>query len=233
MMTDSMVSLALTHPSCEFINEYIEGEGDERAAVCVIKRKGWPERVYKFSVKDAIVAGLWGKPRTPWTLYPERMLAYRAKGFALRDVFGDIFCGIVSNEEVEDYPIEALNKNIKQKVLVESNVDKKTTLDKNVENLLPDVNLGNVDSAAVIEEVKNPEAPINIEVVEEKLDYENVKLEILRILEDLTEESWLQALEKYKTENKIRINLYKKHFSNEFNELLTIINRKKGLENEE
>ena len=58
-----------------------------------------------FTVADAKAAKLWGKSG-PWTDYPRRMLKFRARGFVLRDVFGDVLKGLRTAEEVRDYPEE-------------------------------------------------------------------------------------------------------------------------------
>jgi hypothetical protein len=58
-----------------------------------------------FTVGDAKAAKLWGKSG-PWTDYPRRMLKFRARGFVLRDVFGDVLKGLRTAEEVRDYPEE-------------------------------------------------------------------------------------------------------------------------------
>ena len=50
---------------------------------------------------DAKRAGLWGKSG-PWTQYPDRMLLFRARGFALRDAFGDYLRGLRTVEEQGD-----------------------------------------------------------------------------------------------------------------------------------
>ncbi len=84
--------------------ETIEGEGDKRAATCVLKRKGdSDETVNTFSVADAKKANLWGK-EGPWSTYPDRMLKMRARSFTLRDAAPDILMGLVLTEEAMDYP---------------------------------------------------------------------------------------------------------------------------------
>lgn len=85
--------------------EKYEGEpgDDDFAAVFAVKRIGGAERVSRFSVADAKQANLWGK-KGPWTDYQERMLMWRAKGFACRDEFQDVLCGLVFAEEALDYP---------------------------------------------------------------------------------------------------------------------------------
>ena len=58
-----------------------------------------------FTIADAKAAKLWGKAG-PWTDYPKRMLKFRARGFVLRDVFGDVLKGLRTVEEVRDFPEE-------------------------------------------------------------------------------------------------------------------------------
>lgn len=74
---------------------------DETAAYCLSKRNGRRERVTAFSVGDAKKAGLWGKAG-PWSQYPGRMLMWRARGFNLRDNFGDVLKGLRTQEELQD-----------------------------------------------------------------------------------------------------------------------------------
>jgi hypothetical protein len=54
-------------------------------------------------VADAKKAGLWGKAG-PWQQYPGRMMALRARGFALRNAFADALRGLITAEEAQDYP---------------------------------------------------------------------------------------------------------------------------------
>ena len=69
---------------------------------CVMsKRKSRKPLVATFSVEDATAASLWGKPG-PWSQYPARMLMFRARGFNLRDNFGDILKGLRTVEEIRD-----------------------------------------------------------------------------------------------------------------------------------
>jgi len=104
---DAAMALVQASPVCEDVEEYFEGEGTPNpVAVCVAKRKGRKPVVSKFSVEDAKRAGLWGK-QGPWQAYPKRMLAMRARGFALRDAFPDVLKGLITAEEAQDYPDEA------------------------------------------------------------------------------------------------------------------------------
>lgn len=100
---DGAIGLVRGSGKCEWIKERIEGEGDNMVAICEVKRKGEDDPIRAtFSVADAKISGLWGKSG-PWTQYPKRMLAMRARAFALRDGFADILRGLGIAEEVQDY----------------------------------------------------------------------------------------------------------------------------------
>jgi hypothetical protein len=100
---DAALALVQSSPVCEYVREYIDGEGDSLTAVCEAKRRGYPApTTVRFSVADAKKAGLWGKTG-PWTQYPARMLTLRARGFALRNAFADALRGLITAEEARDY----------------------------------------------------------------------------------------------------------------------------------
>jgi hypothetical protein len=104
---DTALAVVKASPVCEYVTETIEGDGEQMAAVCTAKRRGYPQpTVVRFAVADAKKAGLWGKGG-PWTQYPKRMLQMRARGFALRDAFPDVLKGLVTAEEAQDYPTPA------------------------------------------------------------------------------------------------------------------------------
>ena len=101
---DAAMALVQASPVCEYVREYVEGDGDAMVAVCEAKRRGYPApTVVRFSVADAKKASLWGKSG-PWQQYPTRMLALRARGFALRNAFADALRGLITAEEAQDYP---------------------------------------------------------------------------------------------------------------------------------
>jgi hypothetical protein len=109
------------------IVEGIEGEGDARHAYCRVTRKGFREEESTFSVLDAKAAGLWDDRPTsrrkarwdmwangkqikkdewydapndaPWKRFSDRMLKMRARGYRLRDSFGDVLGGLYLREE--------------------------------------------------------------------------------------------------------------------------------------
>lgn len=105
---DAAMALVQASPICEGVDEYMEGEGTPNpVAVCVARRKGRNPVIARFSVEDAKRAGLWGKSG-PWQSYPKRMMQMRARGFALRDAFPDVLKGLITAEEAQDYPSEAV-----------------------------------------------------------------------------------------------------------------------------
>lgn len=77
-------------------------------AQCKVWRKGEEEHpvIQRFDQDMALRAKLIGKfgKSGPWQDYPERMLMFRARGWALRDCFPDLLSGIISAEEAMDYP---------------------------------------------------------------------------------------------------------------------------------
>jgi hypothetical protein len=77
---------------------------DDTMAVTTFWRKDSERpRTATFSIAKAKKAGLWTKSG-PWTEYPDRMLKYRARGFAGHDAFPDVLRGIKSAEELIDLP---------------------------------------------------------------------------------------------------------------------------------
>lgn len=82
---------------------------DDYTAHCMVQRTGEDEQEFEFSVLDAKQAKLWEKrgrngSDTPWITHPKRMLRWRARAFAFRDVFADVLRGFHFAEEVRDYP---------------------------------------------------------------------------------------------------------------------------------
>lgn len=106
---DALLALVEGTGELAHYEETFEGEPyrDDFAAVvrAVRRRPNGTERrtEERFSVADAKRAGLWGKAG-PWQQYPKRMLRYRARGFALRDLFPDVLKGVRAAEEVMDIP---------------------------------------------------------------------------------------------------------------------------------
>ena len=100
---DLLLALCMASPLCSYVKEKVDGEGDAMVATCETLRRGYESpTVRTFSISDAKAAGLLQKDG-PWKQYTSRMLAMRARGFALRDAFPDILRGVISAEEAQDY----------------------------------------------------------------------------------------------------------------------------------
>jgi hypothetical protein len=120
---DAALALVQSSPVCEYVKEYVEGQGDNLTAVCEAKRRGYPApTVSRFSMADAKRAGLAGKAG-PWSQYPERMLALRARGFALRNAFADALRGLITAEEAQDYPHNVVSETPRQPVEIRPKFD--------------------------------------------------------------------------------------------------------------
>ncbi len=102
---DAMPGLCRQSPVCDDIEEWMDGEGDTMTAFCRATRVGKKPMLAQFSVADAKKAGLWGKVG-PWSQYPQRMLMWRARSWALRDAFPDVLRGLMAVEEARDIPTD-------------------------------------------------------------------------------------------------------------------------------
>jgi hypothetical protein len=101
---DALPALIMASGNMERFHETLEGTGDARVAVCIVKRKGMPDEIRRtFSVADAKKAGLWTKAGV-WQNYPDRMLTMRARSWAFRDGFADSLMGLSVAEEAIDIP---------------------------------------------------------------------------------------------------------------------------------
>ena len=98
---DALAALVQNHPAFGGMEESFTEAG--MVATCIVWRKGGSKHTQTFSQADATKAGLWGKSG-PWSQYPKRMLAMRARGFALRSQFADALAGLITREEAEDMP---------------------------------------------------------------------------------------------------------------------------------
>lgn len=99
---DALTAIAMGHHETKV---YEDGHKDGETAFCHIVRetsKGTRDIYREFSKQDAIVAGLWGQ--NTWKKYPQRMLLWRARGWAIRDAFADVLMGLWSTEEALDAP---------------------------------------------------------------------------------------------------------------------------------
>jgi hypothetical protein len=98
-------ALALVRASGQLVSyaeeEVGEAGKDSHGYKVTVQRKGFDAASETFTTGDAKGAKLWGKAG-PWTDYPKRMLKFRARGFILRDQFGDILKGLRTVEEARD-----------------------------------------------------------------------------------------------------------------------------------
>ena len=101
---DAMLGLVRASGLLESIVEELERDADGTPAIayCTVKRRGEQAVTRSFSRAEAQKAGLWTKDG-PWKNYPSRMMPMRARSWALRDVFPDVFKGLANREEVEDF----------------------------------------------------------------------------------------------------------------------------------
>ena len=98
--------LALCRQSGLFDEAVFLETGDGQEAVCKVRRKPDGNVIFrKFTMEMAKRAGLLGR-KTPWETYPERMLMFRARSWALRDAFGDVLSGLRGAEEERDIPVD-------------------------------------------------------------------------------------------------------------------------------
>jgi hypothetical protein len=102
---DAVLALVLASPVCVDVIEYDEGAGEGKTSVCIAKRKGREDKIARFSMADAALAGL-TKKDGPWKQYPDRMRKMRARAFALRDQFADVLRGMPIAEEQMDIPAD-------------------------------------------------------------------------------------------------------------------------------
>jgi hypothetical protein len=114
---DGFLALLMSSPLYRDHNEYYEVRGERRdgvtveemkaddtTAVCTFWRRGKATPVTRrFSIGQARKSGLLGK-EGPWSTYPDRMMAMRARSWAGRDAFPDLLRGIRTAEEAQDTP---------------------------------------------------------------------------------------------------------------------------------
>jgi hypothetical protein len=97
---------ALVQRAGHHIDVDYEGQGDSLTAVATLTRSDGKKVVRRFGLADAKRAQLLGKPG-PWQSYPQRMIAHRARSWAIRDGAADALMGLQVAEEVSDYGPDA------------------------------------------------------------------------------------------------------------------------------
>lgn len=97
---DAVLAICKGSPLCEYVRE--RWDDKTNTATCIAKRRGDDEEVVRtFSFDDANRAGLLNR-KGPWSQYPQRMAAMRARSWAVRDAFPDLLRGISVREEQQD-----------------------------------------------------------------------------------------------------------------------------------
>ena len=109
------------------VEENLIEDNANMIARCVLKRVGEKEYISEFTQADAVKAGLWTK--TVWVSYPKRMLKYRARAYALRDIFPDVLEGLYLKEEIEE------SDNFDKKIRTVSKLDNSIASDQDSEAL--------------------------------------------------------------------------------------------------
>lgn len=133
---DSLLALVMQHPMFGGCKEYMNKE--KTVATTELTRllpNG--ERmvtVTTFSVDDAKKANLWNK-KGPWQQYPHRMMQLRARGFAVRNCFPDALKGMITYEEAQDIPKDAINITPQPGVETHPNLTAVQTTDQLLEKL--------------------------------------------------------------------------------------------------
>jgi hypothetical protein len=108
------MGLALVRQSGELqqFEERIEGDGDDRKAVCVIQRRGYTVKTFEYTLKLAkalksyqaayrVDAKTGKQGGGPWLDDPDNMLMWRARWRAIRSEFTDVLNGLGGAEEQE------------------------------------------------------------------------------------------------------------------------------------
>ena len=152
---DAMLALVQNHPAFLSIDESFDEP--TMTATCTVCRKGGKPHTQKFSQADAEAAGLWG--RNTWKQYPKRMLAMRARGFALRNQFADALLGLISAEEAQDMPVEKDITPVKKESIEYYN---KIDFDNNFEKWRGFIEAGKITTQNLISKIET-KAPLTDE----------------------------------------------------------------------
>lgn len=153
---DALMALVQNHSSFKSVEESFDEE--TFTAICTVQRKNGKPHTQRYSRQDAETAKLWGKAG-PWSQYPKRMMAMRARGFALRNQFADALAGLITREEAEDMPLEREINPIQESASVEQiAVEPTPYTDEEFKGLLPKwgkaIELGKQSAKSIITSVK-------------------------------------------------------------------------------
>lgn len=101
LYSEGILAVVQKSGKLESHEESFDGEGDNFAAICVMKRKGLPAIAIRYAVADARKAGLWGK-QGPWSNSPKDMLMWKARHRAVKAAFSDLTMGVDVVEDLRD-----------------------------------------------------------------------------------------------------------------------------------
>lgn len=118
---DGLINVVRQSGKVAYLRTGCENRDGQMVGWCEAKRNDTDEeKRVEFSQEDAIRAGLWQteavvtkwnkwdkkneqKPNdSPWWRFPQRMLAWRAAGYCLRELFGDVLGGIRDEFEARE-----------------------------------------------------------------------------------------------------------------------------------
>jgi hypothetical protein len=101
---DGLINVVRQSGKAAYLRTGCEARDGKLVGWCEAKRSDTDEeKRVEFSQEDATRAGLWvTSGSTPWAKYPQRMLAWRAAGWCLRELFGDVLGGIRDEYEAAD-----------------------------------------------------------------------------------------------------------------------------------
>ncbi|MGZ2484334.1 hypothetical protein ACVITL_002857 [Rhizobium pisi] len=118
---DGLINVVRMSGKVAYLRTGCEERGGKMVGFCEAKRLDTNEdKRVEFSQSDAERAGLWQTKATvikwnkwdkkneekpndsPWYRFPQRMLAWRAAGYCLRELFGDVLGGISDEFEVRE-----------------------------------------------------------------------------------------------------------------------------------
>jgi len=101
---DGLINVVRRSGRVEFLRTGCDEKDGKLVGWCEAKRNdtGEEKRV-EFSQVQATKAGLWQTSgSSPWAKYPERMLGWRAAGYCLRELFGDVLGGVRDEFEARE-----------------------------------------------------------------------------------------------------------------------------------
>ena len=101
---DGLINVVRQSGKAAYLRTGCDTRDGEMVGWCEAKRSDTDEtsRV-EFSQADAKRAGLWQTGgNAPWAKYPQRMLAWRAAGWCLRELFGDVLGGMRDEFEAQE-----------------------------------------------------------------------------------------------------------------------------------